>query len=212
MSRFEETDATLTYYETNADRIAAGYETVDLSATLERIVRRLPAAARILELGAGSGRDAAFLLERGFEVTALDGSEAMVERAASLHPELAGRIFVHRLPAPLPFADAAFDAVLSLATLMHLPVAAVTEVLGGCRSVLRPGGRLALSVPTERPGLDEAGRDERGRHFTVMNARAWRRLIREAGLTPVADWSSADAAGRDGIRWWTAVCEREESR
>ena len=205
MSRFDDTDPTLAYYETDAARITADYEAVDLGATLERIVGRLPAAARVLELGAGSGRDAALLLGRGFEVTALDGSQAMAERAASLHPELAGRIRVHRLPAPLPFADAAFDAVLSLATLMHLTRGAIAEVLTECRRVLRPGGTLAVSVPTERPGLDEAGRDDRGRHFTVMDAPSWAGLIREANFEPVEEWSSADAAGRGGIRWWTAV-------
>jgi SAM-dependent methyltransferase len=205
MSRFDDTDPTLAYYETDAARITADYEAVDLGAALERIVRRLPAAARVLELGAGSGRDAALLLGRGFEVTALDGSQAMAERAASLHPELAGRIRVHRLPAPLPFADAAFDAVLSLATLMHLPAASIVDVLTECRRVLRPGGTLAVSVPTERPGLDEAGRDDRGRHFTVMDAPSWAGFIREAGFEPEEEWSSADAAGRGGIRWWSAV-------
>ena len=207
MTNSDDTDPTLAYYKAHAARITAGYEAVDLSATLERIVRHLPAAARILELGSGSGRDAACLLDRGFEVTALDGSEAMAVRAATLHPELAGRIRVHRLPAPLPFGDDAFDAVLSLATLMHLPVAAIPDVLAECRRVIRPGGLLALSVPTERPGLDEAGRDEDGRYFTVIGADDWAGLIRDAGLTPVEEWSSADAAGRGGIRWWTAVWE-----
>ena len=203
----ENPDPTLIYYEENATRVASGYEAVDLSATLERIVRHLPAAARVLELGAGSGRDAAVLLGRGLDVTALDGSQAMAERAATLHPELAGRIRVHRLPAPLPFGDDVFDAVLSLATLMHLPVSAIPGVLAECRRVIRPGGLLALSVPTERPGLDEAGRDEDGRYFTVMGAGAWAGLIRDAGFERVEEWSSADAAGRGGIRWWTAMWE-----
>lgn len=205
MTNSDHTDPTLAYYQKHAARITADYETVDMSATVERIVRRLPAGARVLELGAGSGRDAALLLARGFAVTALDGSQAMAERAATLHSELAGRIRVHLFPEPLPFADAVFDAVLSLATLMHLPAPAIADVLAECRRVLRPGGRLAVSVPTERPGLDEAGRDERGRHFTVMDAGAWQGLIRDAGFEPVEEWSSADAAGRDGIRWWTAV-------
>ncbi len=205
----ENPDPTLIYYEENAARIVAGYEAVDLSASVYRLVRRLPAAARILELGSGSGRDAAFLLDRGFDVTALDGSQAMAERAATFHPELAGRIRVHRLPAPLPFADAAFDAVISLATLMHLPVSAIPDVLAECHRVLRPGGRFAISVPTERPGLDEAGRDEGGRYFTVIGADDWAGLIRDAGFERVEEWCSADAAGRGGIRWWTGVWERE---
>jgi SAM-dependent methyltransferase len=114
---------------------------------------------------------------------------------------------VHRLPAPLPFPDEAFDAVLSLATLMHLHRASIADVLAECRRVLRPEGTLALSVPTERPGLDEAGREEGGRHFTVMDAGVWQRLIGDAGFELVEQWSSADAAGRGGIRWWTAVWE-----
>ena len=56
-------------------------------AAQRRAVRRylqrtFPPGSRILELGGGTGDDALFLLERGYDVTLTDGSPAMVERAS----------------------------------------------------------------------------------------------------------------------------------
>ena len=204
--RRDPTEQTLSYYEENAGRLTAGYEAVDLSATLERIAGHLRSGARVLEIGCGSGRDAAWFLARGFEVTALDGSQAMADRAVELHPELADRIRVVRLPAALPFEDGAFDAVVSLATIMHLSKSAIGGVLGECRRVLTPGGVCAVSVPTSRPDLDAGGVDARGRQFTLLAAPHWDGLLRAAGLEPAEAWETDDAAGRAGIRWYTALC------
>lgn len=198
-------DPTLSYYERNAGRITDGYETVDLTATLSRVCAHLPAGARVLEIGCGSGRDAARLLAEGFDVTAVDGSPAMAQRAGRLHPELAGRIRLVRLPAALPFADAAFEAVLSFATIMHLPEHDIPGLLAECRRVLTAAGTLAVSVPTARADLDAHGFDPRGRRFTVLDEAGWRARLAAAGFRIREAWGSADAAGRAGVRWYTAV-------
>lgn len=200
-------DPTLAYYEAEAARITDGYEGVDLTKTLSRVAAHLPPGARVLELGAGSGRDAAWFLDRGFDVTALDGSQAMADRAAKLHPELAGRLLVHRLPTPLPFEAARFDAVVSFATIMHLGPGEIPAVLTDCRRVLRPHGVFAASVPTARADLDADGYDPRGRRFTVFDAAGWNERLDAVGLRIREAWSAADAAGRAGIRWYTVVAE-----
>lgn len=46
------------------------------------LLRTFAPGHRLLELGAGTGEDALFLLERGYDVTVTDGSPTMVERAA----------------------------------------------------------------------------------------------------------------------------------
>jgi SAM-dependent methyltransferase len=204
-------DPTLSHYERNAGRITEYYETVDLTATLSRLAAYLPSGARVLEIGAGSGRDAAWLLAQGFDVTAVDGSQAMAERAGRLHPELSGRIRVVRLPAALPFGDDVFDGVISFATIMHLPADAIGRVLAECRRVLRPDGTLAVSVPTARADLDAHGFDVRGRRFTVYDEAAWNEQLASAGFRVREAWSSADAAGRAGIRWYTAIVSRNAS-
>lgn len=47
------------------------------------LLRQFPASGKILELGGGTGEDAAFLAERGFKVHMTDASPAMVSRAAA---------------------------------------------------------------------------------------------------------------------------------
>lgn len=62
-----------------------------------------PWKARLLELGCGSGRDAAYMLDNGFDVIASDAVQDMLDAAAVCHPALAGRIC--RCLAQLPGRD-----------------------------------------------------------------------------------------------------------
>lgn len=80
-------DGTIRHYERDASALAARYESADMSETHALLVRHPPPKGRVLEVGCGSGRDAAFLASQGFDVTALDGAEAMVSSARRLHPE-----------------------------------------------------------------------------------------------------------------------------
>ena len=96
------------------------------------------AGARLLELGAGTGKQTPGLLGRGARVVSTD-----------LGPRMLGRLHAHQPQVPvavaraeaLPFADGAFDGVCG-AQMWHwvdVPVAAA-EV----GRVLRPGGWLAV--------------------------------------------------------------------
>lgn len=104
---------------------------------------------RVLDVGTGPGFVALVAQAAGAQVVAVDQSPAMVKIARS-HGLLAQQASVESLP----FPDGAFDAVLGGFVLNHLarPEAAVAELT----RVLRPGGRLALSVwdrPEANPAL-----------------------------------------------------------
>jgi SAM-dependent methyltransferase len=194
-------DRTLAYYETHSAALASRYESVDMSAKHEQLAATLPAGARLLELGCGTGRDAAALLAMGYDIRAIDGSAAMLAEAARLHPPLAGRLVRHQMPQPLPFADASFDAVLAFASLMHLPEPSIAPVLREAARVLLPRGRLVFSVCTTRPGVAPDGIDADGRRFTLLPAGRWRELAIDAGFDPAGGSRETDRQGRDGIVW-----------
>lgn len=76
--------------ETAFDRLAHGYDSGFSDSRLGRLLRTrvherllavLPHSARVLELGCGTGEDAAFLAEHGHRVLATDASKAMLEIA-----------------------------------------------------------------------------------------------------------------------------------
>ena len=98
---------------------------------------------RILDAGCGSGPLAAELRARGATVTGFDSSAEMVKLARKRLGEDAD-LRVADLDRPLPFADGAFDDVVASLVLHYLRD--WTGALAELRRVLKPGGRLVLSV------------------------------------------------------------------
>ena len=201
-------NSTLAFYEDNAAEITRKYEEVDFDGPVERFARSLPPGAKILEIGSGSGRDAALMLKLGLSVTGLDGSERMIREAIRLHPELADKLIHCILPSPLPFVDHRFDAAMSWAVLMHLPSSDLSSVFKEIARVIVPGGLFVYSVNSRRSGLDVENRDNRGRRFTCMQPAGWEELHKAAGFETVETVESDDITGRPGIRWVTVWARR----
>ncbi len=101
------------------------------------------AGHRVLDAGCGSGLLASALRAKGAHVTGFDASPAMVDLARNRLGEGAA-IHVADLAERLPFDDAEFDDVVTSLVLHYLPD--WTAPLAEMRRVLRPGGRLLLSV------------------------------------------------------------------
>lgn len=196
---------TLDFYDTNAARMSATYEQIDFSRLVDRFAGQLDRGARVLEIGCGSGRDAAALLASGFDLTAIDGSKAMIAEAVELHPELAGRVHHVVLPDRVPAADATFAGISAWAVLMHLHEEQLPATFAELARVGAGEAVFAYSVNTQRAGLDENGNDQRGRHFTCLPPTEWEALHQSAGFT--TEWSEQtdDLTGRAGIRWVTFI-------
>ena len=96
-----------------------------------------------LDLGCGTGRHALWLAESGARVTAVDFSPGMLEQARRKPGAHAVEFVVHDLHRRLPFADGAFDLVVSGLVLEHLR--SLAEFFGEAARVTRRGGRAVVS-------------------------------------------------------------------
>lgn len=94
---------------------------------------------RILDLPSGTGRFLAILLERGAQVTASDISADMLAQIrARFSKENFPRLDVQQADAEhLPFADGAFDYIVSWRLFHLLPSAVIPRVLGELKRVTR---------------------------------------------------------------------------
>ena len=193
---------TLAYYDANAAEVCARYETANPQAAHDLLLKTFPPQCRVLELGAGSGRDGAFLLAQGYDWTGLDASASMMAQAALFHPECDGRLLLHDMQNPLPFRDDSFQGILSLAAMMHLCESSLPFVLGEAMRVLVPGGAFIISVPIGRMDTDAAGYTEDGRYFLPWNEEKWAASLAENGFCLDLHIRNADSLGRD-IQWIT---------
>lgn len=106
-------------------------------------IRQLKAEGRhaILELGCGPGIDALKFVQAGIHYSGVDLSEEHVRLARSKGLEASvasGR--------SLPFADAAFPAVWTMSTLLHIPNADIDVVLSELVRVTTPGSPIAVGL------------------------------------------------------------------
>ena len=109
------------------------------TAEIERIVRHFSPGTRILEIGAGTGKQAQELAARGFAVEAIElASSTYAEARVFPITDFDGR--------HIPFPDASFDIVFSSNVLEHVPD--LPQMHREIRRVLRPVGYAVHVVPT----------------------------------------------------------------
>ena len=98
-------------------------------------------AGRALDAACGTGRHTRRLVELGHEVTGVDITPEMLERAAAGVPDAR---FHEADLRRLPFDDASFDLVVCGLALSHLPE--LEPAAGELARVLAPSGSMVLSV------------------------------------------------------------------
>ena len=197
---------TLAFYRTHAAELTERYEAVD-----SPVARYFPVAfvagARVLDIGAGSGRDLAALLAAGFDGHGVEPTDEFRQAAVHRHPELAGRLIAGALPELGEPFGGGFDGVLCSAVLMHLAEADLFDAALALRRVLKPHGRLLLSVPSARDDVGADERDAQGRLFKGYAAEELQLLFERLGFQRISRWDNEDAQRRAGIRWTTLLLE-----
>jgi SAM-dependent methyltransferase len=106
---------------------------------------REASAHTILELGCGTGNDAARLAAEGYAVTAIDVSGEAIAQSQARFGSMA-RFLVADMTRRLPFADGDFDAVMSNVALHMFPDGVTRGVFAEVGRLVRPGGLFLFHV------------------------------------------------------------------
>ena len=174
----------IAYYDNNAHLFIDGTVNVDMSELYSRFLQHMPVGGHILDAGCGSGRDAKYFLDRGYQVTAIDGSKEMVSAAAKL-TGLAVQL--------LRFDDIdhqqEFDGIWACASVLHVEKCKMSEIIDNLGATLKDKGILYLSF---KYGNSEEVR--KGRHFSNYTEESFTQLLTDCNpLHLLGIWTTADA-------------------
>ncbi|TDB71748.1 class I SAM-dependent methyltransferase [Actinomadura sp. KC216] len=182
-------------YAEAAEVLARQYEGLAFVDVHKDVLHLFPTpASRILDVGAGSGRDAAALARAGHHVVAVEPTDELRAVGERLHASERIEWLADALPdlSALP-ATCDFDMILLSAVWMHLDKHERHTAMGRLATLTAPSARIILTlrhgpVPPGRRMFDVSAEE------TIANAAA-------AGLRLVHRSSRQDALGRPDLTW-----------
>lgn len=153
-------------------------------AELGRFYTLLP-AGKILEIGAGGGRDAKPLIEHGYDYIGTDISTGLlkeVKKALPNHP------FYEMSVYDLNFSPRFFDGFWASAVLLHVPKERVNEALARIKSVVKSRGIGFISLKDgtdEKVEADKIGDKTVKRFFAYWQKEEFQKVLEENGFSVV---------------------------
>lgn len=197
------------FYTTNAQRLSQQYDSLAPEQVHAGWLANLPAAQpssnQALELGAGSGRDAAWLASIGWDVLAVEPSSGLRDIGCKSTADKHVKWLDDTLPqlASIPESyDSSFRLILASAMWMHLTP---DEQVLACERLQQLAADDTLIVITWRNQASE-----RERVFHAVDAaqfeKAFNSVSRKSSVTIT---ESSDEGGRDGVVWHCAVIKTE---
>ncbi|WP_326773066.1 class I SAM-dependent methyltransferase [Streptomyces sp. NBC_01445] len=189
------------YYAENAGLLSQRYGSVSFEEVHGKVLDLLPPSPAVaLDVGAGTGRDAAALARRGYQVVAVEPTREMRDVARRLYPSEDVSWVEDFLP-ELPRLEGAFDLALLSAVWMHLLPAERGRAMERMASLLAPAGLLVISLRRGDPPTDRVMFDVSAEDVVRDGERAGLRLVRlvEEGV---------DRLGRAKV-WWQTVALRK---
>ena len=193
-------DQTIDYYNLNAESFIENTQKVDMHLAQDRFLQLLNETASILDFGCGSGRDTKLFLEKGYQVTATDGS-AEICRLASEFLEIEVK---HLLFQELDEVNS-YDGIWACSSILHLPKKELLSVIRKMCVALKEAGIIYTSF---KYGDFEGERN--GRHFTDFTEDSFQDFIKEVPeIMIVENWITGDVRpGRGEEKWLNLILQK----
>lgn len=194
---------TLDAYAQHASHFLARDATLEASPLAPWFRVAFRPGSRVVDVGAGSGREVLALVREGYDAWGVEPVESL-RRAAN---ERVGRERVVDGALPGLPEQAPADGLVCSAVLQHLPPSQLFDAVLELRGLLKPGGRALVSVPRGARDDVRDGRDPWQRLFSDVRPEQYQLLFERVGFATLAREDSADAHGRPGVAWTTFLFE-----
>lgn len=191
-------------YAWQAPDLLRRYESVTFADAHRAILHLIPREpSDVVDIGSGTGRDAAALAELGHRVVAVEPTAEMRLGAMTLHPSPRIEWLDDSLPdlALLTARRETYDLVMLTAVWMHLDKKQRRRAMKNVSSLVKKGGMMSLTL---RHGPVPAGR----RMFEV-SAEETIGLAAASGLEVTLELEAQPSLRQVGVTWTRLIFKRE---
>ena len=190
----------VSWYQNHIEEVVERYESLRFEDIHYLLLNRLPDKPLcILDIGAGTGRDAAWLAEHGHQVMAVEPSAEMRKEGQKRHPNPSIRWINDRLPALAQTFQLGihFDIILLSAVWMHIAPSDRMRAFRKMVLLLKPGGCLSISL--------RYGPAEPERLIHTVDLEELESLARQHGAYIEHAERTADKIGRTEVYWMQVI-------
>jgi SAM-dependent methyltransferase len=189
------------WYGPRVEEVSARFEAMapdEVHGWLTDLLPDTPGAL-VMDVGAGTGRDAAWMAGRGLQVVAVEPSAPMLDFARSVHPSPDIRWVSDSLPAlaKIMRLGLAFELILLSGVWMFVTPPDRPRAFRKLIALLKPGGRIAFTLRMGPLSTDRGMHPVAAAEIEAL-ARAHGALVERVVDTP-------DLMGREGISWTNVV-------
>lgn len=184
------------YYDLHAEALADGYESISFEDAYPFLVPLLSEASLdVLDVGAGTGRDAAWMASKGHRVTAVEPSASMRRIARNLHKQKS----IVWVDAKLPelsgpeFSERTYDLILVNAVWMHVRPTQRKQAMARMFDLVRVDGSVFVSL--------RVGPSDEKRGMYQITSESFIRLAKNTGFIVTERGKHDDILGRAEISW-----------
>jgi len=153
----------------------------------------------VLDVGAGSGRDAAWFAAKGLVVYSVEPAEELRKHAIAKHTSPNIKWIDDSLPSlnAIHHLGVSFDFILMSAVWMHVPEIQRDQAFTRLISLLKPGGNIAISL--------RLGPIDHVRQMYPVSVAELKSLATRNGANIIKEVHSEDVLGRKEISWVEVV-------
>lgn len=189
------------WYDAHAEQLADGYEGLDAIQAHPQLFELVRGAAplRVLDVGAGTGRDAAALAALGHEITAVDPSRKMLRLARALHADRDIAWKRDALP-DLASLGGSYDLILLSGVWMHVPPAERRVAFARLSELTASSGQVYITLRN--------GPEDPDRAMWPTSSGGIRALAEAHGMTMTDLGRRPDLLGRDDVHWQTLLVRK----
>lgn len=184
---------TIDYYNRNANQYFQNTVIVNMKTCCDKFIKYIVPGGKIIDIGAGSGRDAKYFKNNGFKVEAIDASEKMCQLATK-YAEV--DVQCERIQDWKP--KCSYDGIWASASLLHLSLDEIIAFICRVPSYLNTNGMLYFSM---KKGI-QTGYDSNGRFFTSFSEESVNDILDISKAYEIIElWITEDKMNREEIQW-----------